>query len=342
MKIKGRHVGPQSSPLVIAEIGINHNGSLQVAKKMVDEIAAAGGEIVKHQTHVVSDEMTPEALKVIPPNDSRSIWEIMEQCSLSFDDEFRLKEYAESLGLIYISTPFSRSAADFLDELDVPAFKIGSGECNNYPLIRHIAAKGKPVIMSTGMQTIKSIEKSVAILRDHDIEFALLECTNLYPSPPEAVSLKGMTDLSIAFEDAVVGFSDHSIGPSMALASVALGASIVERHFTDSRYREGPDIICSMDGAELAFLISRSAEIHRALHNPKERTPQEEEVYRFARGSVVSDKDIAKGAEFNSDNLWLRRPGTGDFGPDDYETLLGRVASRDIPRNTQLKAGDFD
>ncbi|MBT8415527.1 MAG: N-acetylneuraminate synthase family protein, partial [Boseongicola sp.] len=279
MKIAHRKIGPTEPPLVIAEIGINHGGSLDVAKHMVSLAARSGCEIVKHQTHFVEDEMTAEAKDVLPPNaGGKSIWQVMEESALSADDEITLKNHAEDLGLIYISTPFSRSAADFLEEIGVPAFKIGSGEADHLPLIRHIAAKGKPVIMSTGMQTIESIGASVQILEDAGIEYALLECTNLYPSPPEIVSLRGVTDLRAAFPNAVVGFSDHSIGPEMALASVALGACILERHFTDTRYREGPDIINSMDPSELRHLIDRSREIHIALHNEKRRTSAEEPV----------------------------------------------------------------
>lgn len=235
LDLNGRRVGPAYSPLVIAEIGINHGGDLVVAKDMVTLAAKAGAECVKHQTHFVCDEMTEEAKSIFPPNADKSIWEVMEECALTADEEIQLKAHAENLGLIYISTPFSRKAADFLAEIDVPAFKIGSGEADNLPLIRHIAKLGKPIIMSTGMQTVESLQKSVEILRDHKVPFALLECTNLYPSPPEIVSLKGITDLKTAFPDAIVGFSDHSIGPEMALSSVALGASILERHFTDSR-----------------------------------------------------------------------------------------------------------
>ena len=200
--------------------------------------------------------MTDEAKEIFPPNDVRSIWEIMESCALSKEEEIELKKFTEALGLIYLSTPFFKAAADFLDEIGVPAFKIGSGEADNLPLIRHIAAKGKPIIMSTGMQTVESIQQSVSILDAAAVPFALLECTNLYPSPPEIVSLNGVRELKERFPQAVVGFSDHSIGPEMALASVALGASIIERHFTDSRYRKGPDIACSMEPSELSFLIS--------------------------------------------------------------------------------------
>ena len=342
MKIQNRLIGPTHPPLVIAEIGINHGGDISVAKHMVTLAARAGAECVKHQTHFIEDEMTDEAKSIFPPNANVSIWEVMEKCALSAEDEIDLKKYAESLGLIYLSTPFSRKAADFLNDIDVPAFKIGSGEADNLPLIRHIARFGKPVILSTGMQTIESIQRSVKILRDSKVSFALLECTNLYPSPPEIVSLRGVKDLQKAFPDAVVGFSDHSIGPDMALASVALGASILERHFTDTRYREGPDISCSMDPAELRYLIDRSKEIHIALHNPKQRSAPEEAVYRFARGSIVADRDLVAGTVLAESDIWARRPGSGEIPADQFDGLVGRCINRDLVRNTQLRWSDLD
>lgn len=339
--IRGRRVAQDEPPLVIAEIGINHNGSLEAAKKMVALAATAGCECVKHQTHFVDDEMTEEAKTIYPPNDSRSIWEIIESCALSRDEEIELKNYSESLGLIYISTPFSRSAADFLDDIDVPAFKIGSGECNNLPLIRHIAKKGKPVIMSTGMESIKNIKRSVALLDSFDIPVVLLECTNLYPSPPEIVSLMGVTELREAFPGKLVGFSDHSIGPHMALASVALGAVVLERHFTDSRYRSGPDISCSMEPAELRFLIDRSKEIHTATINPKGRSSAEDAVYAFARGSVVADRDISAGHKISEGDIWARRPGTGEIPASEFEALLGKTLNISVKKNQQLRYRDF-
>lgn len=341
MKIGNRSVGPDHPPLVIAEIGINHGGSLDVAKEMVRLAAGAGCEVIKHQTHFLEDEMTDEAKQIFPPNADVSIWEVMARCALSAEDEIALKEYTESLGLIYLSTPFSRKAADFLEEIGVCAYKIGSGEADNLPLIRHIARKGKPVILSTGMQTIETIRASVQILDEAGIDYALLECTNLYPSPPEIVSLRGVTDLKEAFPKAVVGFSDHSIGPEMALASVALGASILERHYTDSRYRKGPDIINSMDPAELRFLIDRSKEIWIAANNPKQRTAPEEDVYRFARGSVVADADLAEGHVITEADIWARRPGSGEIPAYDFDKVVGKRLTRSVTRNTQLKWEDL-
>ncbi len=341
MKIGNRIIAHDQPPLVIAEIGINHGGSLSVAKEMVRLAAASGCECIKHQTHFLDDEMTDEAKSIFPPNADVSIWEVMARCALSAEDEIALKRYTESLGLIYLSTPFSRKAADFLNEIGVPAFKIGSGEADNLPLIRHIARFGKPVILSTGMQTIESIRASVSILDAAGIDYALLECTNLYPSPPEIVSLQGVTDLRQAFPRAVVGFSDHSIGPEMALASVALGACILERHYTDSRYRQGPDIINSMDPAELRFLIDRSREIHTALMNPKQRTPAEEPVYRFARASVVADRDLPEGHVITESDIWARRPGSGEIAGYDFDKVVGQRLTRAVTRNTQLKWSDL-
>ena len=341
MKIGNRSIGPNEPPLIIAEIGINHGGSLDVAKSMVDLIVHSGCECVKHQTHIIEDEMTEEAKAIFPPNANKSIWDVMKECSLKLDEEQELKEYAENLGLIWISTPFSRMAADFLDEIGVPAFKIGSGEADNLPLINHIAQKGKPIIMSTGMQSIKSLKNSVDILEKSGVEYALLECTNLYPSPPEIVSLQGIQELKEAFPKTLVGFSDHSIGPHIALASVALGACIIERHFTDTRYRSGPDITCSMDPTELRLLVDRSIEIHKALMNPKQRTEPEESVYKFARASVVADRDMAAGHIITEKDIWVRRPGSGEIPGYKYNDIIGKKLRLDVKKNHQFKWSNF-
>ena len=342
MKIGNRSIGPNEPPLIIAEIGINHGGSLDVAKSMVDLIVHSGCECVKHQTHIIEDEMTEEAKAIFPPNANKSIWDVMKECSLKLDEEQELKEYAENLGLIWISTPFSRMAADFLDEIDVPAFKIGSGEADNLPLINHIAQKGKPIIMSTGMQSIKSLKNSVNILEKSGVEYALLECTNLYPSPPEIVSLQGIQELKEAFPKALVGFSDHSIGPHIALASVALGACIIERHFTDTRYRSGPDITCSMDPAELRLLVDRSIEIHKATDESKTAYRTRGKcVYKFARASVVADRDMAAGHIITEKDIWVRRPGSGEIPGYKYNDIIGKKLRLDVKKNHQFKWSNF-
>ena len=341
MIIADREISYSNRPLIIAEIGINHGGELKIAKKMVDLAFSTGCEIIKHQTHFIEDEMTSEAKSIFPPNADISIWDVMEKCALSKDEEIQLKKHTEDLGMIYISTPFSRKAADFLAEINVPAFKIGSGEADNLPLIKHIAAFGKPVILSTGMQSIQTVEASVKILQSSKISFALLECTNLYPSPPEIVSLKGIAELKKAFPETLVGFSDHSIGPEMALAAIALGACIVERHFTDSRYRIGPDIACSMDPSELKYLIDRSKEIHVARNNPKIRTLPEEDVYKFARSSVVADKDLPIGTILSEKDIWVRRPGSGPIPAYKYEQILGKTLTKSKHFNEYIDWSDI-
>ena len=341
MDIAGRQVGINYPPLIVAEIGINHGGDIDVAKGMVTAAFKAGAECVKHQTHFVADEMTEEAKVIYPPNADISIWEVIENAALTKDEEIALKNHTETLGMIYLSTPFSRAAADFLDDIGIQAFKIGSGEADNLPLIRHIVSFKKPVILSTGMQSIKSLDKSVEIINVSGVDYALLECTNLYPSPAEIVSLQGINELRQAFPNAVIGFSDHSIGPYISLASVALGASIIERHFTDSRYRIGPDISCSMDPVELKLIIDRSQEIFTASKNPKKRSLEEESVYKFARGSIVADRNLKKGTVITQKDIWARRPGNGQIPAKEFDNLIGKIVNKSISKNTQLNWDDF-
>ncbi|WP_110650630.1 N-acetylneuraminate synthase family protein [Salinicola peritrichatus] len=336
-----RKVGYAYAPLVIAEIGINHEGSLSTAKEMVDGAISAGAEVIKHQTHVIEDEMSSEARNVIPGNADVSIYEIMERCALNEQDERALKEYVEERGALFISTPFSRAAADRLARMDVPAYKIGSGECNNYPLIEHIASFGKPIILSTGMNDLASIEPAVEILRRYKVPYALLHCTNIYPTPDHLIRLGGIEALSNHFPDAVVGLSDHSIDNLACLGAVALGASILERHFTDSKSRPGPDIVCSMDPDECHSLIEGAKRMQTMRGGDKEPVTEEKPTIDFAYASVVSTRPIRMGEVFSKENIWVKRPGSGDFSAAQYESLLGKTACKDIPANVQIKCEDI-
>ena len=342
MKIKNRTISSKEAPLIIAELGINHGGDLLVAEQMVKIAAKRGCEVIKHQTHFLDDEMTPDAKKIMPPNADVSIWDVMEKCSLTKDEEIKLKRIVEDLGMIYISTPFSRSAADFLNDINVPAFKIGSGECDNLLLLEHIADFGKPIILSTGMQNLLSVEKPVEIFEKNNVEYALLECTNIYPCPPEDIALGSLQQLSDKFPNAEIGFSDHSIGPTMALAAVALGATIVEKHFTDTKDRQGPDISCSMDPDELEHLIKKSKEIACSRDRRKFIANVEKDVYKFARSSIVSDKNLKKGDTIDRQNIWARRPGNGEIPAFEFEKVLGKTVKRDIAKNTQIKWSDLE
>lgn len=336
MTIAGRKVGPDYPPFVMAEIGINHDGDINKAKRMVDDAALAGAECVKFQIHVVEDEMVPAAKKTIPGNTAESIWDIMVRCALTPAGDLELKRYVESKGMIYISTPFSRAAADQLHTMAVEAYKIGSGECNNYPLVDHIASFGKPIILSTGMNDIPSIQKSVDILESRGVDYALLHCTSMYPTPYEKVRLGGMTDLGRHFPHAVLGLSDHSLYNYTCYGAVALGASILEKHFTSDKSWPGPDMPISIDPTELHQLVEGTRAIHQALGGSKTILAEEQPTIDFAYACVVSIKPISRGETFSRDNLWVKRPGTGEIKAVDFESVLGKVATRDIPNNTQI------
>jgi N-acetylneuraminate synthase len=341
IQICERKIGYDFDPVVIAEIGINHEGSLKTAFEMVDAAHAAGAEIIKHQTHIVEDEMSADAKSVIPGNANVSIYEIMRRCSLNEEDERALMEYVQSKGMIFLSTPFSRAAAERLRRFDVPAYKIGSGECNNYPLLEHIAQLGKPVILSTGMNEIAGISRAVSIFRKYKTPYALLHCTNIYPTPPHLVRLGALQELSEAFPDAVIGLSDHTVNNFACLGAVALGASILERHFTDSMDRPGPDIVCSMDPKTLKELIEGAKILKQERGGKKGYVKEEQATIDFAYASIVTIENIAAGQEFSKHNIWVKRPGTGEILAEHYDTLLGKKAAHDIPRDVQVKWADI-
>ena len=342
MIINGRRVGADEKPLVIVEIGINHGGSLKVALKMVDDAFSAGAEVIKHQTHIIEDEMSKEAKKVIPGNSDISIYEIMKRCALNEDEEIKLKEHVESKGMIFISTPFSRAAADRLERMGVAAYKIGSGECNNYPLIEHIAKFGKPMIISTGMNNIDSIRKTVDILKDHSISYALLHTTNLYPTPSRLVRLGAMRELQHEFPNTIIGLSDHTTSNLACFGALALGASIVERHFTDSMDRDGPDIINSMNPQALKELINGSIELSKMRGGRKEAAEEEQVTIDFAFSTIVSITNIKKGEEFSKKNIWVKRPGTGEIKAEHYNDILGKKSLHDIQYDEHIKWSDID
>ena len=340
IRIENRIIGGDSLPLVIAEIGINHEGSLEKAIRMVDDAARAGCECVKFQCHVIPDEMIPN--NVIPGNAAESIWDIMSRCALTEEEERTLKRYVESKNMIFLSTPFSRAAANRLEKMGVTAYKIGSGECNNLPLIRHIAGFRKPVILSTGMNTLDSVRRSVAILEEHRVPYALLHCTSMYPTPYQQVRLGALTQMQRAFPDKPVGLSDHSLGIWTCLGAVALGATILEKHFTSDRSWSGPDIPISITPNELADLIEGSRAIHSARGGFKAVLPEEQPTIDFAYASVVSIRDIAAGERLSLDNIWVKRPGTGEILAPDFDSILGRKTICRIQADTQLCWSDLD
>ena len=341
IKIGKRYVGIDYKPLIIAELGINHGGSLIQAKKLVDIAYKSGVEAIKHQTHVVEDEMTIEAKKIIPSHTKVNIFDIIKSHSLSEKDEFELMMYTKSKGIIFLSTPFSKLAVDRLIKFKVPAFKIGSGECNNYPLIEYIAKFKKPIILSTGMNSIESIKPSVKILKKHKVPFALLHCTNIYPTPTNLIRLNAINLLQKKFPEAVIGLSDHSKTIFPCLGAISLGASIIEKHFTDTKKRKGPDISASMDQEEFKLLKFGAEEIYKAKGENKKPLTQERSTINFAFACVASTKNITKGEKLTKNNVFPRRPGIGDFLAKDYKKVLGKIAKRNIDKNTLIRKKDI-
>ena len=340
IKIKNLLIGKDFTPFIIPEIGINHEGNFDKAKQMIKDAFDANAECVKFQCHVIDDEMIKN--NVIPGNSTESIWDIMNRCSLTEEEEIKLKEYVEDLGMIYLSTPFSRNAADRLNKMNVDAFKIGSGECNNYPLLKHIASFGKPIILSTGMNDIRSISIAVKILQKSKTDFALLHTTSMYPTPYDKVRLGAISDLSKYFPETVIGLSDHSIGNYTCFAAIPLGASILEKHFTSDKNWPGPDIPLSVDPLELKNLIQGSNAIYQSLNGKKNILKEEKPTIDFAYACVVTIKQIKKGDVLSKENIWVKRPGTGQILAKDYDNVLNKVTKSDIPKDSQLEWNMFE
>lgn len=336
-KIGKRSIGEGSPPFVVAEVGINHEGSVDKAIKMVDDAKEAGCECIKFQCHIVEDEMIPDACSAVPGNAKESIWDIVKRCALAEEEEMRIKDYVESKGMTYLSTPFSRAAAERLERMNVNAYKIGSGECNSYPLIKHIASYGKPVILSTGMNDLNAISPAVEILRRAKVPFALMHCTSIYPTPYDKVRLGALSILADKFPDAVIGLSDHSFGIYTCLGAVAMGASMLEKHFTSDKNWPGPDMPISIDPKELKELIDGSGAIYKALGGGKEILKEEAPTINFAYSCVVAIDDIKAGDSFDMSNIWVKRPGTGQIKAGSFDKIIGKKARIDIKKNEQIR-----
>ena len=279
---------------------------------------------------------------VTPANASENIWDIMSRCALSYENEMALKNRCEELEMIFLSTPFSRAAADRLNEMNISAFKIGSGECNNIPLLKHIAEFKKPVILSTGMNDLASVSRSAAVFSNAGVSVALLHCTSIYPTPHNRVRLGAISQMRKAFPELVIGLSDHTTDNYACFGAVALGARILERHFTSDKSWPGPDIPISMDPPDLMDLISGSRAVFEASGGSKGVLKEEEPTIQFAFASVVTITDIRKGETLTPGNIWVKRPGSGEIQAEHYDSLLGRIAARDIAKNEQLVWSDLD
>lgn len=340
LNISGRKIGDEFPALIIPEIGINHNGSIEKAFKIVDAAKKAGAEIIKHQTHIPDDEMSVEAKKIRPGNSRKFIYDIISDCSLNEEEEFKLFNYVKRKKLIYLSTPFSRKAIDRLNKFGVDTLKIGSGEVTNIPLIEYASKLKKNLIISTGMVDLNYLKKLKLMLDKKKANYAFLHTTSLYPVPDKLVRLGSIDEMKNIFKNILIGYSDHTVGNMACYAAIAKGASIIEKHFVDTYKVRGPDIVCSCDQKDLKDLIINSKRIFEQIQGKKNLLKEEKVTRNFAFASVVAIKNINKGEIFNRNNLWVKRPATGDFKASEFYNLIGKRAKKFIVANRQLKKKD--
>lgn len=331
----GEHtIGAGHPCLIVAEAGVNHNGDPESARRLVDGAFEAGADAVKFQTfkteRLVSPEAPKAAYQVRTTGAEESQFEMLKRLELPPEAHRSLLAQCRRQGIAFLSTPFDEESADFLDSLGVPAFKIGSGEVTNLPLLRHVARKGKPIILSTGMSWLGEVEAAVRAIREAGGPgLALLHCVSNYPADPRDANLRAMRTMAEAF-DVPVGYSDHTLGADVALAAVALGACVIEKHFTLDRNLPGPDHRASLEPAELAALVKGIRTVELALGTGrKEPAASEADVAGAARKSLVMARDAAAGTVLTEDLVSIQRPGTG-LPPAVLPYVIGRRLRRDV------------
>ena len=338
-KIKSRIIGAAHPVFIIAEAGINHNGSYKIARKLVDVAKKAEVDCIKFQTHIAEKEMI--RTNITPGNISRkTLWSIIKNCELTVDEEYKLNQYCKEKKIIFLSTPFSIEAVDRLEKIQIPAYKIGSGELTNIQLLKHITKTRKPVILSTGMSEMREIIFAVNLFKKYRIPLSLLQTTSIYPSDYGDINLGVIEQYSKIF-NVPVGISDHSVGIYTALGAVAKGASIVEKHITLDKKMPGPDQRLSLEPIELKELVKGCRAVKLALGNSKKILKKELPVLRFARESVVAKTKIRKYEIFSEKNLTTKRPNTGQIPAKNFYKILGKKAKKDIPESKQLSYSDI-
>jgi N-acetylneuraminate synthase/N,N'-diacetyllegionaminate synthase len=344
--IAGRPLGPGHPCYLIAEAGVNHNGDLDLALRLVDLAAEAGADAVKFQTFRAAELATAEAPKAAYQAERTGAGEsqraMLERLELSPDAHRALIARATERGIRFLSTPFERESADLLERLDLPAFKLPSGELTNLPFLAHVARKGRPLILSTGMATLGEVEAALLAIRAAgDPPVAVLHCVSAYPAPAAQANLRAMETLAKAF-GGIVGYSDHTEGLEVPLAAVAMGASIVEKHFTLDRSLPGPDHAASLEPEQLKALVRGIRIVESAFGDGRKApTELERETARVARKSLAAALDLPAGTVLEAHHLSAKRPGTG-LSPALESLLLGRTLRHAIPRDALLSLGDVE
>jgi len=340
LKIENKYIGENEPCFIIAEVGVNHNGDIELAKKLIDAAKDAGADAVKFQTFKVDELVTRKAKKAKYQEQSTSVnetqYDMLKKLELTEDDFRELANYSRKKGIIFLSSPFDKASVDLLQEIGVPAFKIASGEITNFPLLKYIAQKKKPIILSTGMATLGEIEEALRVIRNEGNEkIILLHCTSSYPTKIEDVNLRAICTLRSAFK-LPVGLSDHTTGIIVPVAAVALGAVIVEKHFTLNKKMPGPDHKASLEPHELKAMIRAIRGLEKALGNGiKKPTNEEEKIKMVARRGIFARKNIRKGEIIREDMLTTKRPVEGISAKYFYK-ILGMKAKEDIMKDEAI------
>ena len=333
LHIADKVVGDGHPTYVLAEGCVNHNGDFDTAIALCDAAKAAGADAIKFQLHYPQHEMLAD---VTPPSDNfaKPLAEILRETHLTEEQHARLRDHCESIGIHYLCTAYSREAADVLAELGVPMFKVGSGETTNHPLLRWLARHGRPMLVSTGMTTLEEVDETVAVMRETGVEFGITHCTSEYPPVYDDINLRVIPFYQERY-GVVVGHSDHSPDITTAVAAVALGAHLVEKHFTLTRDQPGPDHPVSIEPDELAEMVRMIRITEQARGARKDLFDREQQIRAWAHHSVVTLKPIAAGEAFDETNTWVKRPGTG-IPARQLDEVLGKSAARDLPADVQV------
>lgn len=339
MKLEFNLFGDQKNCIIIAECGVNHNGSIEMAKKMIDSAQKFGTDAVKFQTYKTEDLITKDAKKAeyqIKNSEEGSQFEMLKKFELSPEDFIEINQHAIEKEITLLSSPFDNRSVDVLDEIGMPLFKIASGEITNLPLLKHIAKKEKPIILSTGMANLCEIEEAVKLIDKYNNELILMHCVTSYPSKPEDTNLNLIKTLKNTFKKPT-GFSDHSSGIEMPIAAVALGSCVIEKHFTLDRSLPGPDHKASLEPHEFASMVRSIRNVENGLGNGiKQLTDDEIQIKKLVRKSVVAKEDISEGTVISDDMLAIKRPGTG-IEPKYFNALIGKKINSDIKKDALLR-----
>ena len=346
IEIAEKAIGDGFPCFIIAEAGVNHNGDLETAKRLVDVAADARADAVKFQTLYADRLVAPDAPKAAyqleTTDDQESQADMLRKLELPPEAFGELQTYCAERDIIFISTPFDHDSVDLLDELGVPAFKVPSGETVNLPFLRHIARKGKPVILSTGMSYLSEVERAIRTIHGAgNDQLVVLHCVSNYPTAPSDANLRAMQTMSQAF-DVLVGFSDHTLGIEVPLAAVALGASVIEKHFTLDSDMPGPDHRASLEPDELKDLVNGIRTVEQALGNGiKEPSESEENTRMVARRSIYMGRAVEAGTVLREEDMIALRP-AGGIPPDQFDFVVGRRLRRSLPAGVQLAWEDFE